>query len=100
MSGSPDVSMPSTRGTGSKISFRLSGSMWSTRLVRVIVPNGTSVRRSGHATLLRASDAVRSEVDVFHPQPSGLAALNERVRCSFDPKGILNRGRMNRDKPA
>jgi len=54
----------------------------------------------GHATLLRASDAVRSEVDVFHPQPSGLAALNERVRASFDPKRILNRGRMNRDRPA
>ena len=48
----------------------------------------------GHATLLRASDAVRNAVDVFHPQPSGLAALNERVRVSFDPKVILNRGRM------
>jgi glycolate oxidase FAD binding subunit len=54
----------------------------------------------GHATLLRASDAVRNEVDVFHPQPSGLAALNERVRLSFDPKMILNRGRMKRGKSA
>ena len=54
----------------------------------------------GHATLIRASDAVRSEVDVFHPQPLGLAALNERVRSSFDPKVILNRGRMKRGKPA
>ncbi len=54
----------------------------------------------GHATLLRAADAVRSEVDVFHPQASGLAALNERVRTSFDPKAILNRGRMKRDKSA
>jgi glycolate oxidase FAD binding subunit len=54
----------------------------------------------GHATLLRASDAVRSEIEVFHPQPSGLAALNERVRSSFDPKMILNRGRMKRGQPA
>ncbi len=50
----------------------------------------------GHATLLRASDEVRRNVDVFHPQPAGLAALGERVRHSFDPKNILNRGRLTR----
>jgi glycolate oxidase FAD binding subunit len=50
----------------------------------------------GHATLLRAPEQVRRHVDVFHPQPSGLAALGERVRHSFDPKNILNRGRMTR----
>jgi glycolate oxidase FAD binding subunit len=50
----------------------------------------------GHATLIRASEQVRRNVDVFHPQPSGLAALSERVRQSFDPKNILNRGRMMR----
>ena len=54
----------------------------------------------GHAMLLRGSELVRTEVDVFHPQPSGLAALNERVRTSFDPKQILNRGRMIRGKSA
>jgi glycolate oxidase FAD binding subunit len=50
----------------------------------------------GHATLIRASEQVRREVDVFHPQPDGLAALGERVRLSFDPKNILNRGRLRR----
>jgi glycolate oxidase FAD binding subunit len=50
----------------------------------------------GHATLLRAAEQIRRNVDVFHPQQAGLAALGERVRHSFDPKNILNRGRMTR----
>ncbi|TMJ48049.1 MAG: FAD-binding protein [Alphaproteobacteria bacterium] len=50
----------------------------------------------GHATLIRAPEQVRRNVDVFHPQPGGLADLSERVRLSFDPKTILNRGRLTR----
>jgi len=50
----------------------------------------------GHATLIRASDAVRREVDVFQAQAGGVAALSERLRASFDPQNILNRGRMTR----
>ncbi|MFL6791336.1 MAG: FAD-binding protein [Bradyrhizobium sp.] len=53
----------------------------------------------GHATLIRASEQVRRNVDVFHPQPAGLASLSERVRLSFDPKNILNRGRLTRGGP-
>ena len=50
----------------------------------------------GHATLIRATEEIRRHVDVFHPQPGGLAALSERVRQSFDPRNILNRGRLTR----
>jgi glycolate oxidase FAD binding subunit len=50
----------------------------------------------GHATLIRASEQIRCEIDVFHVQADGLAALGERVRHSFDPRNILNRGRMAR----
>jgi glycolate oxidase FAD binding subunit len=50
----------------------------------------------GHAMLIRASEPVRRDVDVFHPQPGGLALLSERVRNSFDPKTVLNRGRLTR----
>jgi glycolate oxidase FAD binding subunit len=50
----------------------------------------------GHAALIRASEQVRRNVDVFHPQAAGIAALSQRVRNSFDPKIILNRGRMLR----
>ena len=48
----------------------------------------------GHATLVRAPTAVRAAVDVFEPQPGPVAALTKRVKESFDPKGVLNPGRM------
>ena len=48
----------------------------------------------GHATLIRAPAAVRAAVDVFQPQDRGLAALTKRVKESFDPKGVLNPGRL------
>jgi len=47
----------------------------------------------GHATLIRAPELVRRNVDVFHPQPGGLEDLGESVRLSLDPTSILNRGR-------
>ncbi|NVN85170.1 MAG: FAD-binding protein [Rhodopseudomonas sp.] len=50
----------------------------------------------GHAALIRASEELRRAVDVFHPQERGLAALGQRVKHSFDPRDILNRGRMAR----
>lgn len=58
-----------------------------------------SIRRAlseigGHATLIRAPAAIRAAVDVFQPQAAGVAALTKRVKESFDPKGILNPGRM------
>jgi glycolate oxidase FAD binding subunit len=48
----------------------------------------------GHATLIRAPEPVRAAVPPFHPQPDALAALSARVKASFDPRGILNPGRM------
>lgn len=49
---------------------------------------------SGHATLLKASELVKAKVPVFQPQPPALAALTARVKQAFDPRGILNPGRM------
>jgi glycolate oxidase FAD binding subunit len=48
----------------------------------------------GHATLIRAPAAVRAAIDVFAPQDAAVAALTRRVKESFDPKGVLNPGRM------
>ena len=51
----------------------------------------------GHATLIRASADVRRAVNVFQPQPAALAALSKRVKLQFDPKRVLNPGRMYAD---
>jgi glycolate oxidase FAD binding subunit len=48
----------------------------------------------GHATLIRAPEAVRAAVPVFQPQSAALVALAARVKESFDPKGLFNPGRM------
>ena len=48
----------------------------------------------GHATLIRADAPVRNAVPVFQPQAPGLAALAQRMKAQFDPKGVLNPGRM------
>ena len=58
-------------------------------LVRSVVATA-----GGHATLIRAPAAVRAAVDVFPPEAQALAALTRRVRESFDPRGVLNPGRM------
>ena len=49
---------------------------------------------NGHATLVRGPEALRSAIPVFHPQPAPVAALSERLRAQFDPKGVFNPGRM------
>ena len=48
----------------------------------------------GHATLARASASHRAALPVFEPQPPHLAALSARLKAEFDPKHILNPGRM------
>ena len=48
----------------------------------------------GHATLVRAPEAVRRMVSVFQPQAAPVAALSERVRAALDPAGVFNPGRM------
>ena len=48
----------------------------------------------GHATLARADAGLRARVPVFQPQPAPLAALTKRIKNGFDPRHILNPGRM------
>lgn len=48
----------------------------------------------GQAGLVRASDEIRATVPVFHAENAALAQINARIKENFDPKGILNPGRL------
>jgi glycolate oxidase FAD binding subunit len=48
----------------------------------------------GHAMLVRGPLALRASVPALHPQPPGVAALEARVRRSFDPAGVFETGRF------
>lgn len=48
----------------------------------------------GHATLVKAPEAMRRRVPVFQPQPAAVKALSEGIKQRFDPKNFLNPGRM------
>jgi glycolate dehydrogenase FAD-binding subunit len=77
---------------------------WAGGLLWILLPachdaGAALVRRTvaglgGHATLIRAPAAIRAVVEVFELQEAALAALTNRVKESFDPKRILNPGRM------
>lgn len=72
---------------------------WGGGLVWALVPEHTYGREAlrgmaGHATLVRASPAVKARMGVFHPQPAPLARIEAGLRARFDPGGVLNPGRM------
>lgn len=48
----------------------------------------------GHATLVRAPDAIRASVPVFEPLSAPLLQVTAGIKTSFDPAGIFEPGRM------
>jgi len=72
---------------------------WGGGLIWACVPEGTDLRRQlggfdGHATLERGSAETQRELGKFQPQVAPIAAITERIRARFDPRGILNPGLM------
>ena len=100
------ISATATAGAeiGTKLASETSAELfydWAGGLLWVEMPDGAPregiVRAAlaglGHATLMRADVSQRAG-DVFEPLEPSLAALAKRVKESFDPKGVLNPGRM------
>ena len=48
----------------------------------------------GTFTLFRAPETLRAAVAVVPPEPAPLARITRQVKAAFDPKGILNPGRI------
>ncbi len=70
---------------------------WGGGLVWALLPAGTTGRPAdlnGHATIIRASDETRRQQGAFQPEPEPLQRLSAGLRARFDPRGILNPGRM------
>ncbi|MGE5539262.1 MAG: glycolate oxidase subunit GlcE [Gemmatimonas sp.] len=106
------VSVPPASGpaVGSTVRAACDASVfydWGGGLIWMSVPEGGDASASairsavagtgGHATLIRAPESVRAAVAVFEPLTPPLAALTRRVKESFDPAAVLNRGRMYAD---
>ncbi len=52
------------------------------------------IAHGGHATLFRGGD---KNAGVFQPLPATMMKYHQRLKQQFDPRGILNRGRMYRE---
>jgi glycolate oxidase FAD binding subunit len=67
------------------------------RLWLLTQPN-TDVRAqmtAGHATLVRANDATKQALGVFHPENALVTKISAGLREKFDPMQKLNRGMMS-----
>jgi glycolate oxidase FAD binding subunit len=50
--------------------------------------------QGGHATLVRAPEAVRAAVPVFEPLTEPLMRVTQGIKAAHDPAGVFNPGRM------
>ena len=64
------------------------GLVWLLADADAVMVRATARGLGGHATLYRGAGPA------FEPLEGPLAALTSRVKAAFDPKGVLNPGRM------
>ena len=93
------VAQKLTAGTGASVFYDWGGGLIWLAMDATPDAGHETVRRAvgaagGHATLVRAGADVRNRVPVFEPQTGALGELTARIKEGFDPKGILNPGRM------
>ncbi|WP_085901481.1 glycolate oxidase subunit GlcE [Kiloniella majae] len=104
------VSLPPAQGSTFVDSLKLEGQAqhyydWAGGLLwlSLIGDHNASVLRDklksigGHATLVRSAKDVEDAKSPQHPLESGEHALMKRIKDNFDPKAILNPGRLYAD---
>jgi glycolate oxidase FAD binding subunit len=52
------------------------------------------LKHDGHLTVYRADESSRSSEDFLTNSDTNLKILSQKLKESFDPKGILNPGKM------
>jgi glycolate oxidase FAD binding subunit len=76
---------------------------WGGGLVWIAAPATADVHASVEAAvtaaggiwqLMRATQSLRTAVDVIPPEPEPLARITRRVKLALDPHGVLNPGRL------
>lgn len=70
------------------------GQRWYAGDFDAAVLRETARLAGGHAVLYRAPESLRCLEGAFAPLAPGLLALHRRVKNVFDPRGILNPGRL------
>ena len=64
---------------------------WLRTRLPVKIVRATAARAGGHATLFRGGGR---EGSVFHPLSPALLKVHKELKRVFDPRGILNPGRL------
>lgn len=71
---------------------------WGGGLIWALMPEGSDLRAkldvAGHATLMRAGADSFASLARFHPEPAPIRQISAGLRAQFDPKRLLNPGRM------
>jgi len=87
----PPATPPLTLPGGRQVVEWGGGQRWLNGDMDAQLIRDAAARVGGHATLFRGGDRAG---EVFHPLPAPLMALHRNLKSAFDPKGILNPGRL------
>jgi glycolate oxidase FAD binding subunit len=74
--------------------------IWVAHLGSSTVVRDVAAALGGEATLISGTAEMRNAVPAFQPRSAGITALEQRVRCAFDPHGVFASTRFLEDARA